>query len=286
MQMLRYLLISMRPKQWMKNLFVFAALVFVRGFTDAGKVAATAEAFILFCLVSSAVYLVNDVVDREADKTHPTKKNRPVAAGLLSPSVAIIAALLLSGGALLASFYLSVLFGGVLSAYVALNLLYSFCLKRFVILDVFSIALGFVLRVAGGAAVIAVPVSVWIIVCTFFLTLFLAVNKRLAELELSPGGSREVLLSYSHGLLAELRTVSLSTVIIAYTFYTFSSEHSKLLMLTVPIVLYGLFYYMHALKNRSQGHGDPTDIVLREPALKITIALYGLVSAAILFFAR
>lgn len=276
----------MRPKQWMKNLFVFAALLFVKGFTDPEKIILTGKAFLLFCLVSSAIYLVNDVVDRKDDHVHPTKHIRPIASGQVSPVLAVSVAVVCGGGALIASLYLSELFSAVLASYAVLSLLYSFWLKRLVILDVCSIALGFVLRVAGGAAVIAVPVSVWIIVCTFFLTLFLAVNKRRGELRLPPEGLRAVLRSYTPALLSELRVVSLSTVIISYTFYTFSSEHSRWLMLTVPLVLYGLFYYVYAEERGHKDGCDPTDIMLRETPLQVTVLLWVVVSGLVLFFAK
>lgn len=286
MQTLHSLFVSMRPKQWVKNLFVFAALLFVKAFDDPEKILLTIEAFILFSLVSSAVYLVNDVVDRKGDRLHPTKRNRPIAAGKLSSSVAVLAAVIFSAASLTVSFYIDLWFGIVVLLYATLNLMYSFLLKRLVILDVGAIALGFVLRVVGGAAVIAVPVSVWIILCTFFLTFFLAVNKRKRELSLyGSTGTREVLTSYTTDFLELLSTVSLSTVIITYTFYTFSTQHSRLLMLTVPIVLYGLFYYIHALSRNKEEDADPTDVVLRERNLQITILVWVVVSLAILYLA-
>lgn len=277
------LFISMRPKQWLKNLFVFAAIIFVREFTNTEKVVLTIWAFVLFSLASSAIYLVNDLVDLKKDRLHPVKKFRPLAAGQLSPWLAGTAAILLGGVAIAGGFYLNYLFGLTISAYVLLNLLYSFVLKNLIVIDVFTIAVGFVLRVAAGAAVILVPVSIWIILSTFFFTLFLAVNKRRTELAVSAdGGTRSVLKYYSPALLNQMNIVSLSATIITYTFYTFSSEHSRLLMLTVPIVLYGLFYYLHVLDRTPQKESGPTEVFLREKNLQLTVLVWVIIAVLIL----
>lgn len=273
----------MRPKQWLKNLFVFAAIIFVREFTNTEKVVLTIWAFVLFSLASSAIYLVNDLVDLKKDRLHPVKKFRPLAAGQLSPWLAGTAAILLGGVAIAGGFYLNYLFGLTISAYVLLNLLYSFVLKNLIVIDVFTIAVGFVLRVAAGAAVILVPVSIWIILSTFFFTLFLAVNKRRTELAVSAdGGTRSVLKYYSPALLNQMNIVSLSATIITYTFYTFSSEHSRLLMLTVPIVLYGLFYYLHVLDRTPQKESGPTEVFLREKNLQLTVLVWVIIAVLIL----
>lgn len=281
--MIRAIVTSLRPRQWIKNLFVFAPLLFVRAFSDPGKVALAVLACILFSCASSAVYLFNDIVDRDKDRLHPTKRNRPIASRRLSIPLAASVATFLAAIALIGGLYLSRSFGLVILGYVLLNLLYSFALKRFIIVDVFSIALGFVLRVVGGAVVISVPVSVWILLCTFFLTLFLAIHKRRTEQRVIGTETRAVLNGYSPLLLEHMNAVSLSATIIAYTLYTFSSEHSVWFMSTVPIVLYGLFYYLHA-SSQDDG-GDPTDIVLSERPLQLAIALWALVSFAILSFA-
>ncbi|MDO8594551.1 MAG: decaprenyl-phosphate phosphoribosyltransferase [bacterium] len=284
--MLTFLLISMRPKQWVKNLFVFGPLLFVKAFTDTEKVALTSLAFVCFCIAGSAVYLLNDCLDKEKDRQHPIKKHRPLASGKLSAFIALTASLLLGGASLWGGFMLNRSFGWVLLGYLLLNLFYSLKLKDMIILDVFCISIGFVLRVVGGAAVIAVPVSVWILACTFFLALFLAVNKRKNELTLGGGETREVLRAYSPEMLEYMNMVSLSATVITYAFYTFSSEHSRLLMLTIPIVLYGLFYYLAALARQPEGAGDPTSIVLKETNLQVTVMLWVLVSGAILLLAN
>ncbi len=285
-QTLGGLWISMRPKQWVKNLFVFAPLLFVKAFTDLDKVELALFAFVLFCFAGSAIYLVNDCLDRKSDSLHPTKKNRPIASGKLSREVALISAVLLGAGALALSFTVNVNFGYVLSGYVLLNVLYSLKLKHLIVLDVFSIALGFVLRVVAGAVVIGVPVSVWILACTFFLALFLAINKRKSELGLKDGETRSVLKSYTPEALGYMHLVSLSATVITYVLYTFSSEHSRLLMLTIPVVLYGLFYYTAVLSREGASGGDPTAIVLRERPLQIAVALWVGMSGLILLFAN
>ena len=275
----------MRVRQWVKNLFVFAPLVFVRDFTEVGKIELALLAFVLFSCASSSVYLVNDIVDREKDRLHPTKRHRPIASGMLSVTVAISIALLLGVIALSVGFYMNIYFGLTLLCYSVLNILYSLILKNVVILDVLSVAAGFVLRVVAGALIIAVPVSVWILLCTFFLTLFLAVNKRRSELMLGVE-TRKVLEKYSGAFLETMSTATLSVTLIAYTFYTFSSEHSRLLMLTVPLVVYGLLYYVRAVERRGKGDGDPTDIVLSERPLQAAILLWVALSACILFFTK
>ncbi len=285
-QTLGGLWISMRPKQWVKNLFVFAPLLFVKAFTDMDKVRLALFAFILFSLAGSAIYLINDCLDQKSDRLHPTKKNRPIASGKLSRKTAFVFAVLLGAGALAGSFVLNVNFGYVLSGYVLLNVLYSLKLKHLIVLDVFSIALGFVLRVVAGAVVIGVPVSVWILACTFFLALFLAVNKRKSELGLKDGETRSVLKSYTPEVLGYMHLVCLSATVITYVLYTFSSEHSRLLMLTIPVVLYGLFYYTAVLSREGASGGDPTAIVLRERPLQIAVALWVGMSGLILLFAN
>ncbi len=280
------LFISMRPKQWVKNLFVFAPLLFVKAFTDIDKVTLAGFAFALFSLAGSAIYLINDCLDKKSDEAHPTKKHRPIASGRLSPRIALAFAALLGAGSLWGSFILDRNFGYVLSGYILLNVLYSLRLKHLIVLDVFSIALGFVLRVVGGAVVIKVPVSVWILACTFFLALFLAVNKRKSELGLKEGETRSVLKSYTPEALHYMTMVSLSATVITYVFYTFSSEHSRLLMLTIPVVLYGLFYYTAVLSREAPGGGDPTAIVLRERPLQIAVVIWIFMSGTILLFAN
>lgn len=275
----------MRPKQWTKNLVLFAALFFVKAFTDLEKVLLATEAFVLFCLASSAVYLLNDIVDLPKDREHPLKKLRPLAAGKINALTAAGAALFSGAAAVAGGFYLNYWFGITVIGYILLNIAYSLLLKNLIILDVFTIAIGFVIRVVAGAVAISVPFSSWLILCTFFLTLFLAVNKRKSELAFNAAsGNRAVLGNYSPAFLDQMSIVALSATIISYTFYTFSSEHSKLLMLTVPIVLYGLFKYLFIVSESRGADDGPSDVFLREVSLQLTVLVWIIVAALILIY--
>ncbi|MDO8430342.1 MAG: decaprenyl-phosphate phosphoribosyltransferase [bacterium] len=287
MNIFKNLLISMRPKQWTKNLFLFTALFFVKAFTDLDKVLLATEAFALFCLASSAVYLLNDIADLPKDREHPFKRLRPLAAGKINAALVAVMAVLLGASAIIGGFYLNFWFGLTVVGYILLNIAYSLLLKNLIILDVFTIAIGFVIRVVAGAVAINVPFSSWLILCTFFLTLFLAINKRKGELLFnSASGNRSVLRNYSAGFLDQMSLIALSATIISYTFYTFSSEHSKLLMLTVPIVLYGLFKYLFIV-NESQGADDgPSDIFLREFSLQLTVLVWIAAVALVLLYGK
>jgi len=281
------LFISMRPKQWTKNLFLFAALFFIKAFADFGKVFLAVEAFVLFCLASSAIYLFNDIVDLPKDREHPLKKLRPLAAGKISVLVAAAESVLLGVASILGGFYLSFWFGLLVTSYILLNVAYSLCLKNVIILDVFIIAIGFVIRVVAGAVAINVPFSSWLILCTFFLTLFLAISKRKSEVLLNlSSGNRPVLGGYSLAFLDQMSMVALSVTIISYTFYTFSSEHSKFLMLTVPIVLYGLLKYFYIVNERREVDDGPSDVFLRESGLQLTVLVWIIVSVLILIYGK
>lgn len=287
METFKYLFISMRPKQWTKNLFIFAALFFVKAFTDLDKVSLAVEAFALFCLASSAVYLLNDIIDLPKDREHPLKMFRPLADGKISVQVASILSVSLGGVAISGSFYLNHQLGALIVGYILLNVAYSFLLKNIIILDVFTIAIGFVIRVVAGAVAIDVPFSPWLILCTFFLTLFLAINKRRGEMMLNlSSGNRTVLESYSMGLLDQMSMVALTTTVISYAFYTFSSEHSRFFMLTVPIVLYGLFRYLFIVNDSRKADDGPSDIFLREPSLQATVFAWIVVSLAVLIYLK
>lgn len=277
----------MRPKQWIKNLFLFAAIIFVKQFLDIEKLTAVFEAFIIFCLASSAIYLVNDVVDAPYDRRHPQKRLRPIAAGELPVSGAVFAAAVFGALAIFWSFYINNFFAYTVISYLALNLLYSFYLKRFVIIDVIIIALGFVVRVIAGAVAISVVFSVWLILSTFFLTLFLAISKRKNELAHLEGvETRAGLAQYSLAFLDQMNTVVLPSTIITYAFYTFSSEHSKLLMVTIPIVLYGLFRYLFLINIKERNDDGPTDDFLLDKNLLITVLVWLIVSAIIILYAK
>ncbi len=285
--MIQNLIISMRPKQWIKNLFLFAAIIFVKQFTDFGKLWIVVLAFFIFSLASSGIYLINDLIDLPYDRNHPQKKARPLAAGKLAPGAALYAAIILVLISSLAGFYINQFFALTVIGYIALMLVYSFYLKRLVIIDVIVIALGFVMRVIAGAVAINVRFSEWLILSTFFLTLFLATSKRKNELmHAEDAGAREGLGQYSLVLLDQMNTIVLPSTIITYAFYTFNSEHSKLLMVTIPVVLYGLFRYLFLINIKEHSDDGPTDDFLLDKNLLITVFIWLIVSAAIILYAK
>ncbi len=285
MTYIRALITTARPKQWIKNLFVFAALIFVRDFTDSTKIVLVVAAFGVFCLASSTVYVLNDIADIERDRLHPTKKLRPLASGAMSVRAAWMSVVVGVTLALGAAIMLSPLFGVIIAAYIVLNVLYSGWLKKVVILDVMCVALGFVLRVIGGAIAISVSFSPWLIFCTFFLTVFLAMSKRKSELLLlGEHQSRAVLSQYSLRFIDQMNTIVLPMTLITYTFYTFSSEHSNWFMLTVPIVMYGLFRYLYIVENKQYHNDGPADDVLSDRPLQAAIVAWLLLSVVILMY--
>jgi 4-hydroxybenzoate polyprenyltransferase len=267
------ILVSMRPKQWIKNLFIFAALVFVLEFNNPDKVLLTVWAFVIFFLSSSGVYIINDIVDIKSDQLHPKKRNRPIASGKVSVGRAISVGTILLILSIVGSVYINTFFAFITVGYIALNILYSFVLKHMVIVDVITIAIGFVLRVIAGAVAISVVFSPWLVFCTFFLTLFLAISKRRNELLFSTG-TRSVLVQYSLSFLDAMNMIVLPLTLVTYTFYTFSSEHSRLLMLTVPIVLYGMFRYLYVLQRKKTSDDGPIDDLLSDRSLQFAVVLW------------
>lgn len=287
--MLLALLRSLRPAQWAKNAFVLAPLVFAHRLEEPRLLAAAALAFVAFCAASSAVYLVNDLADREQDRQHPVKRLRPIAAGALPAPAAWVAALVLAAAAALAATRLDPLFGVCLAAYVALNLLYTFWLKHIVILDVMSISAGFVLRVMAGAAAIGVVVSSWLLLCTTFVALFLAFSKRRHELMLladTAASQRRVLDQYSPTFLDQMINVTTASTVICYALYAVAPETAarlgtRYLIATLPLVLYGIFRYLYLLYQRP-GPRNPTEAILRDAPFLANLALWaGLVVALV-----
>lgn len=284
--LLKNLIISMRPRQWFKNFFIFAALIFAKDFTDLNKVLISFAAFFLFCFASSAVYLINDVIDLEYDKQHPTKSKRPIASGKISVKTALVFFIFLSAGAIAGSFCINNYFGASLAGYIALNILYSVALKRMVIIDVITIALGFVIRVVAGALAIRVYFSPWLIFCTFFLTLFLAVSKRKSELIFyqNEQSARPVLSQYSLEFIEKINTVVFSSVLISYALYTFSSVHGVWLMTTIPVVLYGLLRYFFISDKKRIPDDGPSDDLLRDRPLQLTILIWVIMLLFIIYY--
>lgn len=272
---------SLRPGQWTKNLLVFAPLIFaVRLFDPASLLRATAG-FAVFCALSSVVYLINDVTDREADRQHPLKRTRPIAAGVVPVNTAISLAGLLAATGLAAAFYLDFRFGVIAAAYVGLQALYSLSLKHIVIIDALTLSIGFVLRAIAGAVVIDVVISHWLFVCTILLALFMALAKRRHELVLLASGAashRPILDEYSAYLLDQMIGVVTASTLIAYIFYTISPETeqkfgTEWLGLTIPFPLYGIFRYLY-LVHRREGGGSPSDLLLNDRPLLACVTLW------------
>ncbi len=287
--MLKQLLISMRPKQWTKNLFLFAPLLFDLKLFNLAYVSKTVLAFILFCILSGSVYLVNDLADLEKDRRHPVKKNRPLPSGKLKRPWAVTAAVVLPLVALSLSFSLNPMFGLVGLTYFVIQLAYSFLLKNVVIVDVLIIAIGFVLRVAAGSVVAeAERFSPWLYVCITLLALFLGLAKRrneLVVLEANALQHRKVLQEYSPQLLDEMMALVTSSTLIAYSLYTFSAENlpgNKSMMLTIPFVLYSIFRYLYLIHQKNLG-GSPEEILVRDVPFIISNLCWAIVVVLILY---
>jgi 4-hydroxybenzoate polyprenyltransferase len=287
--MLINLLKTMRPKQWPKNVFIFTALVFVEQLFTPLPLLKTIAAFILFCLLSSTVYLINDVADIEKDRQHPTKRLRPLPSGQLKPSVAIAAGVLIPLVTLPLSFLLNLYFGCIALVYLLTMIVYSFIIKNILILDVLTVAAGYVLRAVAGAVVISVPISPWLYVCTTLVALFIGFSRRRHELVLlgeNATGHRASLNEYSLPLLDQMIAVVTSATVIAYSLYTFSAPNlppNHAMMLTIPFVLYGLFRYLYLIHVENKG-GTPEEIFLSDLPMMIALGLWALAVIAVLYF--
>jgi 4-hydroxybenzoate polyprenyltransferase len=284
----------MRPRQWAKNLVLLAPLVFAQKATDPASLLRTLLALAAFCLLASATYLANDLADRERDRLHPEKRRRPVAAGELSPAAAAGASLALglAGLALAAALGWPVLACG--AGYLALQALYSTFLKAVAVLDVFAVAAGFVVRVVAGAEAIDVPISNWLYLCTLLLALFLALEKRRAELVLlggEAGNHRGILSSYTVPLLDQLVTIVAGTTVLAYSLYTLAPDTvqkfgTDRLKLTIPFVLFGIFRYLYLVHREGAG-GQPERVLFQDRATQLNLLAYvGVVAWAIYTRAR
>lgn len=287
------LVLSLRPSQWTKNLFLFAALMFGQRLLDVRAVLHTTAAFAIFCALSGVVYLINDVADREADRSHPTKRLRPIASGAVSVPLALTTAAILAAVALTAAFWLSPRFALLGVIYIALLSAYSGGLKHVVIIDVLTIAIGFVLRAAAGAVVIDVAISHWLLILIILLALFLALSKRRHELVLLADGAtshRRILQEYSPYLLDQMISVVTASTLVAYAFYTVSPETvakfgTDRLVWTLPFPLYGIFRYLY-LVHQKEGGGSPSDMLLTDRPLLVCVALWALSVAVILYGAQ
>jgi 4-hydroxybenzoate polyprenyltransferase len=284
------LTVSLRPGQWTKNLFVLAGLLFGRRMLDPDSILLAVAALVIFCALSSAVYLFNDVIDREADRVHPLKSARPIASGALAPGIATSAAVALGAGGIAAAVLMRPLLGVVAATYVALLMLYSVFLKHLVIVDVLTIAAGFVLRAVAGAVAVSVPISHWLLVCTTLLALFLALSKRRHELTVLAGDAtehRRILQEYSPYLLDQMVGVVTASTLVAYAIYATSTETAERLGtdrlgLTIPFVLYGIFRYLY-LVHQKRGGGSPAELLLADRPLLICVGLWGICVVLILY---
>jgi 4-hydroxybenzoate polyprenyltransferase len=284
------LLQSLRPRQWTKNLAIFAPLVFAKSALDASAVVKATLAVISFCLLAGGVYVLNDWVDRAQDRLHPEKRNRPIAAGLIPGQAAFVLVVACWGVGLALAAAARPAFAGVAAGYVVLQVLYSLIFKRWVIVDVMAIALGFVIRVAGGGVAIDVPVSNWLYLCTLLLAVFLGFAKRrheLSALEEDASSHRANLSQYSVQLLDQLLSIVAASCIVAYGLYTVAQdtiEHvgSDKLKFTIPFVIYGIFRYLFLIHRRGAG-GSPERVLLSDPPLLIDLLLYVAVATAVLY---
>ena len=283
---------AIRPEQWLKNGFVLSPLVFSGRALIWEYQWRAFVAFAAFCAVASAVYLFNDVIDREADRRHPRKASRPVASGLISPANAIAVAVLLGALALVAGAFAGTGVVAVLASYLGLNVLYGFWLKNIVIVDVFAIAAFFIMRLVAGSLAVDVSPSIWLLLCGGLLALYLGFAKRRHELVLLGGGSsthRAVLANYSTPFLDQLSVVLLSVTVVSYIMYTLESDTARVvgfeaLSYSTAFVLYGVLRYLY-LVHRNEG-GNPTETLLTDRALLAAVVLWGVYCGIIIYLAR
>ncbi len=287
---IKYLLIEMRPKQWIKNCFIFAGLFFSRNLFDIPLLLKVGLGFILFSLAASSIYIFNDIRDIHLDKKHPQKCKRPLAAENITMTQAVIASLCLATFAFIGAYILDLKFLSILLLYVVINLAYSLKIKQVVILDILFIAFGFILRVLAGVTLAGVYPSDWLIICTMTLALFLGFTKRRQELVLNQANStigRSVLSEYSISFLDQMIAVVTACTIMAYALYTVSPETvarfgTRNLVYTIPFVLYGIFRYFYLIHKKGQGE-DPTQLVLKDKSTLLNLLLW-LVTVAIIIY--
>jgi len=286
---LKLILQLIRVKQWIKNFFLFAPLIFSHHLFETKFLFTTIKAFISFCLISSVVYIINDITDIEQDKKHPIKKDRPLPSGRISKSTAIIISFFFFIGMFFTAFDLNTKFKIAVLTYFLINIFYSFKLKQIVLLDIFFIAFGFMIRIIAGGWVINVYISSWLILTTLFLSLFLAVTKRRSELAVidNNSGTRKVLSDYSINFADQMATIAAAGTVISYALYTVSERTKELfrtenLIFTTPFVVYGIFRYLYLVHKKNLGE-NPTYIVTSDVPMIINIFLWILTSIAIIY---
>lgn len=283
---LQMYIVQLRPRQWTKNLLVFAALIFSIQKATMDMLMHSVAGFLLFCFVSSCVYILNDFVDREADRQHPEKRHRPMASGAIPAQGALMLGAVLLMGSLATAYVLSSVFGLLLTVYFVLNVAYSFKLKHVVIVDVLIVASGFVLRAIGGGLVIGVALTPWFLICTLLLSIFLAISKRRHEvyaLQHDSGSHRKVLEFYSIDLLNQLNSIVTTATIMSYALFTFTSGHTVHLMWTLAFVIYGVFRYLYLIHMEDKG-GKPEKVLFEDRHLLVTVMLYAFSVALILIY--
>jgi len=307
MKLLRDIIAMMRPHQWIKNLFIFPALIFSKNLFHPAYIFKSVAAFVLFCMLSGSVYIINDIMDVNEDRHHPQKKRRPIASGRINVGAAYFLHGALAAVSLSLCFALDLHFGLISAAYYALNLGYSFGLKRVVLVDVFIVSLGFVIRAVAGGLVIAVLISPWLIVCTMLLALFMVLAKRRHEIilmgdranllmELSLAAEDEALASrFRHSLdeynpyfLDQLIGVTTATTLVTYIMYTLSDDAivkfgGTGLVYTVPFVIYGIFRYLYLIHLKKEG-GNPARVMMSDRPLLINVLLWGITVVVYLYF--
>ncbi|MBV9577163.1 MAG: decaprenyl-phosphate phosphoribosyltransferase [Chloroflexi bacterium] len=287
----RAVLVAMRPRQWPKNGLVFIALAFTLNIQDISLLVRSVATFVCFCALSSAGYLLNDVLDIQADRAHPTKRLRPIAAGQVPVTLALWLGVVLVGVGLLGTFLLSVSLGWLALAYVLLTAVYSTTLKHMILLDIFGIAAGFVLRAAAGAVAIDVPISPWLYIATLLGALLLALGKRRTEIETlgtEAPGHRRNLQSYTIEFIDQLILLVSSAALMTYALYTFSADNlpkNHSMMLTIPVVMYGLFRYLFLMREGDVG-GAPEELLFRDRPLLVAVVIWAVLAVTILYLGR
>jgi 4-hydroxybenzoate polyprenyltransferase len=280
----------MRPQQWIKNGFVLAALVFSQHLFEADFVLRAGVAFAAFCLISSATYIFNDIIDREKDSRHPEKSKRPLASGALSPGSAAILGIILASAGVALSLLLGKPFLATVAGYVLLQAAYNLILKKMVILDIIAVSLGFVIRAVAGAAAISVVISPWLILCTLLVALFLGFAKRRHEIVLlgdEAGEHRGILSEYSVPFLDQLIGIVTSATVVAYSIYTLSPEVAQkvgnsYMILTLPFVIYGIFRYLYLVHIKEMG-GSPSRDLITDGPLLLSIFLFGVTAVLVIY---
>jgi 4-hydroxybenzoate polyprenyltransferase len=266
---------QLRPKQWTKNIIIFSALIFSIKIANLEVLWKSAVGFILFSLISSCVYILNDYMDIEADRQHPTKRFRPMASGALNPQFALLVGVILLISSILTGFFIQTSFALLLCVYIFINVFYTLKLKHVVIMDIMCIASGFVLRAVGGALVIGVKLTSWFLLCIMLLSLFLAITKRRQEIIHTEckGTTRKVLQFYNKELLDQMSTIVTAATIMCYALFTFTSGRTIQLMWTIPIVIFGIFRYLYLIHMEGKGE-SPDKVLFEDKQLLISVISY------------